>query len=60
VTIAADGLRRIALASGRQDESGFLDPIREVLASGRSPGDLWPISGSIADVLAQCEYPSSR
>lgn len=60
VTIAADGLKRIALASGRLDESGFLDPIREVLATGRSPGDLWPISGSVTDILAQCEYSPSR
>jgi glutamate--cysteine ligase len=60
VTIAAEGLKRIALASGRLDESGFLDPMREVLASGRSPGDLWPISGSTAVLLARCEYPSSR
>ncbi len=56
VTIAADGLKRIALASGRLDESGYLDPLRDVLATGRSPADLWPNTGSVAEVLARCEY----
>lgn len=58
-TIAAEGLKRIALASGRLDEAGFLDPLHEVLASGRSPSDLWPLSGNVAEVLARCEYPVS-
>jgi glutamate--cysteine ligase len=60
VAIATDGLKRIAFAGGHEDESGFLDPVREVLASGRSPGELWPISGSIAEIIASCEYPTSR
>src|SRR3954462_7118195 len=37
--IAADGLtRRAMLNSAGDNESGFLDPLREVLAAGRSPG----------------------
>jgi glutamate--cysteine ligase len=41
VELAAQGLRRIGHA-GRvdPDESGYLDPVREVLASGRSPGQV--------------------
>jgi len=51
--IAGEGLLR----SGEESEAGFLDPLREVIASGRSPGELWPFSGSIGEVLAACEYP---
>ncbi len=55
IAIAADGLNR--LGGG---EAAFLDPLREVLASGRSPGELWPASGDVAGVLAACEYPIPR
>jgi glutamate--cysteine ligase len=57
VSIATDGLKGIASACGRPDESIYLDPMKEVLASGRSPGDLWPSSGGVAEVLKRCEYP---
>lgn len=53
VAVADAGLRR----GDRPAEAGFLDPLREVLATGRSPGDRWPLGGSVADVLAACEYP---
>jgi glutamate--cysteine ligase len=57
VEIAAKGLSRIAIANGSVDESSYLDPMREFLASGRSPGDLWPESCNVAAVLKKCEYP---
>lgn len=39
--LAADGLRRIGHAGdGAPDESGFLAPLLEVLATGRSPGEM--------------------
>lgn len=39
VALADAGLRRIGHAGRRDpDESGFLDPVREQLAAGRSPG----------------------
>jgi glutamate--cysteine ligase len=57
VEIATQGLKRIALASGKPDESTYLDPMKEVVASGRSPGHLWPAGGSVAEVLQRCEYP---
>lgn len=53
VAVADAGLRR----SGCPGESAFLDPLREVIATGRSPGDRWPVGGGVADVLAACEYP---
>lgn len=56
VAIAAEGLKKIALASGRPNESGYLDPMREVVESGRSPGDIWPLTCGVADVLQRCEY----
>jgi len=41
LAISSEGLRRIAHGrEGRSDERGFLDPVQEVLASGRSPGQL--------------------
>lgn len=49
--LAADGLKRLG-----GTELAFLDPVREVIASGRAPGDLWPESGTVASVLAACEY----
>ena len=60
VTIATEGLKRLAFAGGHEDESGFLDPVREVLESGRSPGELWPASGSVAEIIARCEYSVSQ
>jgi glutamate--cysteine ligase len=37
--IASEGLRRIGHGQGDQeDERGFLDPVREVIEAGRSPG----------------------
>jgi len=37
--IASEGLRRIGHGQGDQeDECGFLDPVREVIEAGRSPG----------------------
>ena len=59
VAIAAEGLKRIALASGQVDESTFLDPMRQVLESGRSPSHHWPKSGNVAEILACCEYTQS-
>ena len=47
-----------ALGLTRQGEDpAALDPLREVIASGRSPGDVWPTGGSVAEVIAACEYP---
>jgi len=42
-----------------EGEYSFLAPLREVIASGRAPGELWPKSGTVADVLKVCEYPTS-
>jgi len=53
VAIAGDGLLR----SENPAQAAFLDPLRHVIATGRSPGDRWPVGGSVADVLAVCEYP---
>jgi glutamate--cysteine ligase len=40
VAIAADGLsRRAALNAAGDNESGFLDPLHEVIASGQTPAD---------------------
>jgi glutamate--cysteine ligase len=55
VALANSGLVR--QSRGGHDESVFLEPLREVIASGRSPGDLWPTTGSARGVLAACEYP---
>ena len=56
VSIAMEGLKAIAFGTGHPDESIYLDPMRELLTSGRSPGELWPISESVAVVIKQCEY----
>jgi glutamate--cysteine ligase len=56
VGLAAAGLKRLAPANGHGDETAFLHPVYEVLQSGRSPGDLWPASGNVAEILKQCEY----
>ena len=53
VSIADGGLKR------QGEEVAYLDPLREVIASGRSPGDLWPTGGSVGEVIAACEYPAS-
>lgn len=50
IAIAGDGLKR------QGEDASFLDPVREVSESGRSPGDLWPRGGSVTDVLKACEY----
>jgi glutamate--cysteine ligase len=38
--ISSEGLRRIAAATGRADERGFLDPIGAQLELGKSPGEV--------------------
>jgi glutamate--cysteine ligase len=53
VAIADGGLRR------QGEEVAYLDPLREVIASGRSPGDLWPPGGSVRVVIAACEYATA-
>ena len=42
------------------EDVAYLDALREVLEAGRSPGDLWPTSGSVAEVLGACEYRISH
>ncbi|MBN9118012.1 MAG: glutamate--cysteine ligase [Planctomycetes bacterium] len=51
VAIADSGLKR------QGEDASYLDPLRELIAAGRSPGDLWPLGGSVREVLAACEYP---
>jgi glutamate--cysteine ligase len=51
VAIAGAGLQRLG------EEVAYLEPLREVIASGRSPGDLWPVGKGISALLAACEYP---
>jgi glutamate--cysteine ligase len=51
VALAADGLKRLG-----DSEVAFLDPLREVVAAGRPPADLWPANGTVAEVIAACEY----
>jgi glutamate--cysteine ligase len=51
VALADGGLRR------QGEDVAYLDPLREALAAGRSPGDRWPVGGDVAAVLATCEYP---
>ena len=53
VAIADTGLNR------QGEDVAFLDPLREVIASGRSPGAMWPTGGSVRDIIATCEYPVS-
>jgi glutamate--cysteine ligase len=50
VAIADAGLKRLG------EETASLDALRDVIASGRSPGDAWPTGGNVAEVLAACEY----
>jgi glutamate--cysteine ligase len=40
VAIAAEGLRRLARGRPEADERGFLEPLREQLATGKSPGQI--------------------
>ncbi len=49
VAIADAGLKH------QDEDATFLDPLRAVLASGRSPGDVWP-KGGAPEALAACEY----
>jgi glutamate--cysteine ligase len=53
LAIAGTGLLR----GNHPVEAAFLDPLSEVVASGRSPGELWPTGGGVAAVLRACEYP---
>jgi glutamate--cysteine ligase len=50
VNIADTGLKR------QSEDATFLDPLRAVLADGRSPGDRWPTTAGVPEVLAACEY----
>lgn len=52
VSIAGAGLKR------QGEESAYLDPLRDVIASGRAPGEMWPARGRVREVLAVCEYPA--
>jgi glutamate--cysteine ligase len=54
VAIADAGLTR------QGEDTTSLDPLREVIASGRSPGERWPASGTVADVLKACEYAAHQ
>ncbi|QJW99806.1 glutamate--cysteine ligase [Frigoriglobus tundricola] len=49
VAIADAGLKR------QGEETAYLDALREVVASGRSPGERWP-TGGVAAVIGACEY----
>ncbi|MFM8273236.1 MAG: glutamate--cysteine ligase [Gemmata sp.] len=50
VAIAETGLKR------RGEDTTYLDPLREVLADGRSPGSRWPADTTVAEVLKACEH----
>ncbi|MDY3562948.1 glutamate-cysteine ligase family protein [Gemmata sp. JC673] len=51
VTAIADaGLGRMG------EDVTFLDPVRELLDAGRSPGELWPPGGDVAQLLGAVEY----
>ena len=50
VRIADAGLRH------QGEDASYLNALREVIASGRSPGELWPASGPVGEVLKGCEY----
>lgn len=60
--ISSEGLRRIAARDGVSDERSFLDPIREVLERGASPGEVilaawrdeW--QGSVDRLIEACRY----
>lgn len=48
--IADTGLRR------QGEDASSLDPVRELCASGRSPGEVWPEGANVGEVLKACEY----
>ncbi len=50
VGFAGEGLRRQG-----EDES-FLLPLQAMLTRDRSPGEEWPASGNVAEVVGACEY----
>jgi glutamate--cysteine ligase len=50
VAIADSGLQR------QGEGAAYLAPLREVITSGRSPGEMWPVSG-VREIIAACEYP---
>ncbi len=50
VAIATTGLNR------QREDATYLDALRDVLKAGRSPGELWPASGGVAEVVMACEY----
>ncbi len=52
VAVADAGLKRLG------EDAAYLDPLREVIATGRSPGAVWPTSGGVREVIAACEYPA--
>jgi glutamate--cysteine ligase len=53
VAMATTGLKR------QGEDASLLDPLREVIATGRAPGDRWPTGGGVAEVLAACEYATA-
>jgi glutamate--cysteine ligase len=53
---SASGLARQSESSASPDESSYLEPMREVLASGRSPGELWPDASDLEGTIRACEY----
>lgn len=50
VAIATTGLKR------QGEDATYLDALREVLKAGRSPGEVWPASAGVAEVIGACEY----
>ena len=36
-----DGLKRRNIKSDKGDESSFLDPLKKILESGKSPAEMW-------------------
>jgi glutamate--cysteine ligase len=51
-------LAQIGLRHQNEDVT-FLDPLHEVVRSGRSPAELWPTSDRTSDLIAACEYRSN-
>lgn len=52
LAIATTGLKR------QGEDTGDLDALRERIADGRSPGEVWPASVGVAEVIGACEYAS--
>lgn len=50
VSVSATGLTR------QGEDASFLDPLRELLDAGHSPGAAWPTGGGFAEVIGACEY----